>query len=127
MNREMEHINVLAGEIGYRVATTEGEHRAANYIEQELHNYGLQEVRQEAFRSSSEGGSGFFSYILALIGSSLIAPLSPRLGLGGMLALPPMVIGELRSNRGGLPSLRQRGRSHHAISTPPAKREPNAR
>ena len=37
MNREMEHINVLAGEIGYRVATTEGEHRAANYIEQEFH------------------------------------------------------------------------------------------
>src|SRR5260221_7538760 len=78
MNREMEHINVLAGEIGYRVATTEGEHRAANYIEQELHNYGLQEVRQEAFRSSSEGVSGFFPYILALIGSSLIAPLADR-------------------------------------------------
>ncbi len=127
MNREMEHINVLAGEIGYRVATTEGEHRAANYIEQELHNYGLQEVRQEAFRSSSEGVSGFFPYILALIGSSLIAPLAPRLGLGGMLASPAMLIGELRSNRGPLTSLMQRGSSHNVIGILPAKGERKAR
>src|SRR6266851_4027588 len=127
MNREMEHINVLAGEIGYRVATTEGEHRAANYIEQELHNYGLQEVRQEAFRSSSEGVSGFFPYILALIGSSLIAPLAPRFGLGGMLASPAMLIGELRSNRGPLTSLMQRGSSHNVIGILPAKGERKAR
>src|SRR6266566_724070 len=127
MNREMEHINVLAGEIGYRVATTEGEHRAANYIEQELHNYGLQEVRQEAFRSPSEGVSGFFPYILALIGSSLIAPLAPRLGLGGMLASPAMLIGELRSNRGPLTSLMQRGSSHNVIGILPAEGERKAR
>src|SRR5260221_14234747 len=99
MNREMEHINVLAGEIGYRVATTEGEHRAANYIEQELHNYGLQEVRQEEVRSPSDGRSGFFPYILALIGPRLIPPLAPPLGLGGLAASPPALIRALRSNR----------------------------
>src|SRR5260370_7797276 len=67
MNREMEHINVLAGEIGYRVATTEREHRAANYIEQELHNYGLQDVRQQSFRLPTQVVSAFFPYFLALL------------------------------------------------------------
>src|SRR5579872_1643252 len=46
MNREMEHIDMLAGTIGFRVATTEGERRAGRYIEQELAHYGLHDVRQ---------------------------------------------------------------------------------
>src|SRR5579863_5730581 len=33
MNREMEHIDMLAGTIGFRVATTEGERRAGRYYE----------------------------------------------------------------------------------------------
>ena len=123
MNREMEHINVLAGEIGYRVAATEGEHRAANYIEQELQNYGLQGIRQEPFRSPSEGVNSYFPYILAMIGSSLIAPLAPRLGLGGMLASPIMLVGEIRTGRRLLTRLLKQGTSHNVIGILPARGE----
>ena len=85
MSREMDHIQMLAGEIGFRVATTEGEHRAANYIEQEMHSYGLQEIRQEPFPCSTESMSGIFPYIYTILGSSLLAPLAPLLGLTGLL------------------------------------------
>lgn len=35
-DREMRHIDALAGRIGFRVATTRGEKEAADYIEPEL-------------------------------------------------------------------------------------------
>ena len=88
MSREMDHIEVLAGEIGFRVATTEGEQHAANYIEQEMHSYGLQEIRQEPFPCATESMSGVFPYMYTALGSSLIAPLTPLLGLTGLLATP---------------------------------------
>jgi len=127
MNREMNHINVLAGEIGYRVATTEGEHRAANYIEQEFHNYGLKEVRQEPFPCTSESMHQLLPYILTALGSSLIAPFAPVLGLGGMIATPAAMISELRTNRGPVRRLASKGTSHNVIGILSASGECKAR
>jgi len=127
MNREMQHIDVLAGEIGFRVATTEGEQRAATYIEQELANYGLQEVRQEPFPCTSEAIHGFMPYLLTLISASLIAPLAPLLGLAGMIAAPAEMITELRANRGPVTHLTRRGASQNVMGILPASGERKAR
>ena len=42
-----EHITVLAREDNARVTGFEGEHRAADYIEEQFESYGLQVERQE--------------------------------------------------------------------------------
>ncbi|MDQ2717662.1 MAG: M20/M25/M40 family metallo-hydrolase [Chloroflexota bacterium] len=126
MNREMGHINVLAGEIGFRVATTEGERRAASYIEQEFERYGLREIRQEAFPCTSEATSRMFPYLLAAIGSSLLAPFAPLAGLGGMLAAPAGLIGEMRANRGPVAHLANKGTSQNVIGILPASGERKA-
>jgi Peptidase family M28 len=126
MNREMEHIDMLAGTIGFRVATTEGERRAGSYIEQEMTCYGLQEVRQEPFPCSSEIIGGIFPYILAIIGSALIAPFAPIFGLGGMLSAPASLIRDLRTNRGPVARLTRRGTSHNVIGILPASGERKA-
>ncbi len=123
MNREMEHIDMLAGTIGFRVATTEGERRAGRYIEEEMNRYGLQEVRQEPFPCSSEIIGGFFPYILTIIGSALIAPFAPLFGLGGMLTAPASLITEMRTNRGPVARLTRRGTSHNVIGILPASGE----
>ena len=127
MNREMQHIDVLAGEIGFRVATTEGEQRAAEYIEQELQSYGLQDVRQEAFPCTTEAMNSLFPYLLALLGSVLIAPIAPLLGLSGMLATPALMMSEQRLNRGPAGWLTRKGTSHNVIGVLPAKGECKAR
>lgn len=127
MNREMEHINMLAGTIGFRVATTEGERRAARYIEQEMARYGLHDVRQEPFPCSSELISSFFPYILTIIGSALVAPLAPLLGLGGLVASPISLLAEARSNRGPVTRLTRRGKSQNVIGILPASGERKAR
>jgi len=123
MNREMDHINVLAGEIGFRVATTEGEHRAANYIEQEMCTYGLQEIRQEPFACATESMSGVFPYMYTILGSSLVAPFAPLLGLSGLLASPAALIGELRTSKGPVTWLTRKGTSHNVIGILPARGE----
>ena len=127
MNREMQHINVLAGEIGFRVATTEGEHRAANYIEQEMQCYGLQEIRQEPFPCATESMSGIFPYLYTILGSSLIAPFAPLLGISGMLASPAALISELRTGKGPITWLTRKGTSHNVIGILPARSERKAR
>ncbi len=127
MSREMDHIQMLAGEIGFRVATTEGEHRAANYIEQEMHSYDLQEIRQEPFPCSTESMSGIFPYIYTILGSSLLAPLAPLLGLTGLLAAPATLIGEFRTNKGPITWLTRKGTSHNVIGVLPAKSEVKTR
>ncbi len=126
MNREMEHIDMLAGTIGFRVATTEGERRAGRYIEQELAHYRLQEVRQEPFPCSSELIGGIFPYILTIIGSALIAPFTPLFGLGGMLTAPASLLTEMRANRGPVLRLTRRGTSHNVIGVLPASGERKA-
>ncbi len=127
MNREMEHIDMLAGTIGFRVATTEGERRAGRYIEQEMTHYGLQEVRQEPFPCSSEITDGIFPYILAIIGSALLAPFAPLFGLGGMLTAPASLLTEMRRNSGPMLRLTRRGTSHNVIGILPASGERKAR
>ncbi len=127
MNQEMEHIDMLAGTIGFRVATTEGERRAGRYIEQELAHYGLQDVRQEAFPCSSELTSGLVPYILTSIGSALLAPFAPLFGLGGMLTAPASLITEMRRNRGPVMRMMRRGTSHNVIGILPATGERKAR
>ena len=127
MSREMDHIQMLAGEIGFRVATTEGEHRAADYIEQEMHSYGLQEIRQEPFPCSTESMSGIFPYIYTILGSSLLAPLTPLLGLTGLLVAPATLIGEFRTNKGPITWLTRKGTSHNVIGILPAKSEVKTR
>ncbi|HLJ33122.1 MAG TPA: M20/M25/M40 family metallo-hydrolase [Ktedonobacteraceae bacterium] len=126
MNREMEHIDMLAGTIGFRVATTEGERRAGRYIEQELAHYGLHDVRQEPFPCSSEIVGGLFPYVLAIIGSALLAPFAPLAGLGGMLTAPASLITEMRRNRGPILRLTRRGTSHNVIGILPASGERKA-
>src|SRR5258708_38082000 len=123
MNREMSHINVLAGEIGFRVATTEGEHRAANYIEHELQSYELQDVRQEPFPCMPEAIQGILPYIVTVIGASLLAPLLPLIGLGGMIAPPAIMFAEMRSRRGLITRILSKGTSHNVIGILPARGE----
>ncbi len=123
MSREMDHISVLAGEIGFRVATTEGEHRAANYIEQEMHSYGLQEIRQEPFPCATESMSGIFPYLYTVLSSSLIAPLVPLLGFTGLLAAPATMMSEFRTNKGPVTWLTRKGTSHNVIGILPARGE----
>lgn len=127
MNREMRHINVLAGEIGFRVSTTEGEHRAANYIEQEMKNYGLQEVRQELFPCAPESITSMMPFIATIIGSSLLAPIAPLLGLSGMIAAPATMMAEMRANKGPFTRLQRNGTSHNVIGILPATGERKAR
>jgi len=127
MSHEMDHIHVLAGEIGFRVATTEGEHRAADYIEQEMHAYGLQEIRQEPFPCAAESMNGIFPYIYTIIGSSLIAPLVPLLALTGLLAAPATMIGESRANKGLVTWLTRKGTSSNVTGILPARGEHKAR
>ena len=127
MSREMDHIEVLAGKIGFRVATTEGEHRAANYVEQEMRSYGLQEIRQEPFPCATESMSSIFPYMYTALGSSLIAPLAPLLGLTGLLATPATLIGEFRANTGPVTWLTRKGTSHNVIGILPASGEVKTR
>ncbi len=127
MNREMNHISVLAGEIGFRVATTEGEHRAANYIEQEMHSYGLQEIRQEPFPCATESMSSIFPYLYTALSSSLIAPLVPLLGFTGLLAAPATLMSEFRTNKGPVTWLTRKGTSHNVIGILPARGEVKSR
>ncbi len=127
MSREMDHISMLAGEIGFRVATTEGEHRAANYIEQEMRTYGLQEIRQEPFPCATEVTSGLFPYLYTALGSSLIAPLAPLLGFTGLLAAPTAMISEFRTNKGPVTWLTRKGTSHNVIGILPARSEVKTR
>jgi len=126
MNREMEHINVLAGEIGFRVATTEGERQAAQYIEQELRAYNLQEIRQEPFPCTTEGINTLSPYLFTAIGASILAPLSPLLGLLGLLAAPAGVLGEMRLNKGPVTWLARRGTSNNVLGVLPARVERKA-
>jgi len=127
MSREMDHIQMLAGEIGFRVATTEGEHRAANYIEQEMRSYGLQETRQEPFPCTTESMNSTFPYIYTALGSSLLAPFAPLLGLTGLLATPATLIGEFRTNKGPVTWLTRKGTSHNVIGILPASGEVKTR
>lgn len=127
MNREMDHISVLAGEIGFRVATTEGEHRAANYIEQEMRSYGLQEIRQEPFPCATESMSGIFPYLYTALSASLIAPLAPLLGFTGLLATPASMMSELRTDKGPVTWLTRKGTSHNVIGILPARAEVKTR
>lgn len=127
MNQEMQHVNVLAGEIGFRVATTEGEHRAARYIEQEMQRYSLQEVRQEAFLCTTESANGIFPYFLAILGSALLAPLAPLLSLCGMIVAPVGFMTEMRLNKGPVIRLTRKGTSHNVIGIVPARGECKAR
>ena len=127
MSREMDHISVLAGEIGFRVATTEGEHRAANYVEQEMHSYGLQEIRQEPFPCATESMSSIFPYLYTALSSSLIAPLVPLLGFTGLLAAPATMMSEFRTNKGPVTWLTRKGTSHNVIGILPARSEVKSR
>jgi len=127
MSREMDHIQMLAGEIGFRVATTEGEHRAANYIEQEMRSYGLQEIRQEPFPCATESMSGIFPYLYTALSSSLIAPLAPLLGLTGLVAAPATMLSEFRTNKGPVTWLTRKGTSHNVIGLLPARSEVKTR
>ncbi len=127
MSREMEHIQVLAGDIGFRVATTEGEHQAANYIEQEMRSYGLQEIRQEPFPCATESLSNIFPYLYTAFGSSMIAPLAPLLGFTGLLAAPATMLSEFRSNKGPVTWLTRKGTSHNVIGILPARSEVKTR
>jgi len=127
MSREMDHIQMLAGEIGFRVATTEGEHRAANYIEREMRSYGLQETRQEPFPCTTESMNSTFPYIYTALGSSLLAPFAPLLGLTGLLATPATLIGEFRTNKGPVTWLTRKGTSHNVIGILPASGEVKTR
>src|SRR6185312_5372367 len=106
---EMKHIHVLAGDIGFRVATTDGEHKAARYIEHELRRYGLESTRLEAFPCTTEAMNERFPYLLTFLGSALIAPLAPLLGLSGMIATPAAMMGEARANRGPITNLARKG------------------
>ncbi len=127
MSREMDHIQMLAGEIGFRVATTEGEHRAANYIEQEMHSYGLQEIRQEPFPCATESMSSILPYIYTALSSSLIAPLAPLLGFTGLVAAPTTMMSEFRTNKGPVTWLTRKGTSHNVIGILPARSEVKTR
>ncbi len=127
MSREMEHIGVLAGKIGFRVATTDGEHRAANYIEGEMQSYSLQNVRQEPFPCSTEPLSNIFPYIYTILGSSLIAPLSPLLGFTGLIGAPATLATEFRANKGPVTWLTRKGTSHNVIGILPARKEVKSR
>ncbi len=127
MNREMDHISVLAGEIGFRVATTDGEHRAANYIEQEMRSYGLQDIRQEPFPCSAELVSSIFPYLYAILGSSLLAPLAPLFGFTGLLGAPAALMSEFRANKGPVTWLTRKGTSHNVIGILPARSEVKSR
>ncbi len=127
MNREMKHITILAGEIGFRVATTEGERRAARYIEQELCTYKLQEIRQEPFPCTTESIKSLSPYLLTAMISMLLAPLSPVLSLLGLVASPVGALGELRFNRGPVTWLTRNSTSHNVIGVLPARAERKAR
>jgi hypothetical protein len=123
MYREIEHINVLAGDIGFRVATTPGEHRAAQYIEQEMRRDGLSEVRQESFPCSSEAVTGFLPHFYTVLTSSMLAPFVPLLSLFGLIAAPLDMMTELRANKGPITKFTRRGTSHNVIGILPAKSE----
>ncbi|GAC1689766.1 MAG: hypothetical protein NVS9B9_11840 [Ktedonobacteraceae bacterium] len=62
-----------------------------------------------------------------MLGSSLIAPLAPLLGLTGLLATPATLISEFRTNKGPITWLTRKGTSHNVVGILPAHGEVKSR
>jgi hypothetical protein len=126
MRRWLEHVRVLAEDIGPRGPTTEGERRAAEYCEKELRGAGLA-PEVESFRSAR---SIFLPHLLAsaaMLIAFAIYPLAGRVsaGLAAVISLVALVsdLLELSFRDNILRRIVPKGPSQNVVTRIPPSRE----
>jgi len=94
MNTWLQHIRVLAEDIGPRGSTTETERQAAGYCEQVLSGLGL-EPRVEAFQSATTLFGFHLLNATAMLVSVLVYPMAGRIGAALALILSVICMSSL--------------------------------